>query len=109
MPIKDEFLYDDRWGSVGLDCSKCKYEKKVKKWPIDSGVYYCNFHHKSLDVEINLKGYKEGEWFCKNFENNGNIKKEVMDKFDGIKNNLEEKILYGFYGEDGFLKEVNLE
>ncbi len=108
MPIKDIFTYDGRWDSVGLDCSKCKNERKVEKWPVKNGEYYCNFHHKSLDAEINLEGYKEGEWFCKNFETDGSINKEVMGKFNNIKNKLEEKKLYGLYGDNGFLKEVDL-
>lgn len=85
------------------------YEQPLSKWTGITKRYRCRFHNLSLAVELNEKGFKEGEWFCKQFENNGRVNKSAFDKFNKMKEIFEEGILYGFYGEDGNLKETPFE
>lgn len=107
MPIKDTFSYTDRWDSVGLDCAFCKHQANSNKWPNLKRNYRCGLHNISLSIELGENGYKEGEWFCMNFNNNGRAFSEAVEHFESIKDRLVENTLYGFYGENGFLKEVS--
>ena len=105
MSIKDIFDYDDRWDSVGFDCSHCKY-KNDGDWPDIKKEYYCKKHMKYLTVVLDIKGFQKGEWFCKSFMNDGNANKRAFEKFNLIKKDLDEGVLYGFYGKNGCLKEI---
>ena len=107
MPIKDVFKYNDRWDSVGLDCSKCAHESPPNEWPDKNRVYCCKRNKISLAIVLNDSGYKEGEWFCKHFEDNGKVNRGAYKTFCQIKDQLRSDVLYGFYGGDGFLKEIN--
>ena len=68
VPLKDTFAYTARWDSVGLDCSYCSHFVGPAEWPDKARESRCRFHRISLAVEIGRNGYKEWEWFCKNFE-----------------------------------------
>lgn len=106
MPIRDTFKYTARWDSVGLDCSNCINEMNPNNWPDVNRVYSCKLHKIYLSVELNKEGYKEGEWFCKNFNNKGDANIEALKNFEAIRPKLSENVLYGFYGENGYLKEI---
>lgn len=106
MQKKDDFPHEARWNSVGLDCSQCKNQKSPNKWPDIHRVLSCNLHHFSLDVLLNKKGYQEGEWFCKSFENIGGANLKAVNHFENTKHQLMDDVLYGFYGDNGYLKEI---
>lgn len=107
MPIIDDFPYSGRWDSVGFDCSNCIHIKQPEKWPDVKNEYSCSFHKASLSMELNESKYKEGEWFCKDFENNGTANQKAFQHFQKIKGTLSNKVLYGFYNK-GILKEINI-
>jgi hypothetical protein len=103
--MKDPFSYSARWDSVGLDCSFCIHQKEVE-WPNKDRDYSCRLHGISLAATIASSGYKEGEWFCSSFENNGRVNMKAVNEFDSIKRQLKSNVLYGAYGENGTLKEI---
>lgn len=106
---KDNFERRGRWDSVGLDCSSCQYFKSPQSWPDKNHEIFCNFHKVSLDVELGKDGYKLGEWFCKNFEDNGESLKSAVAQFNKIKDLLDDNILYGFEKKGGDFKEIKLQ
>ncbi len=108
MPIKDGFSYASRWDSVGLDCQHCKYFYSPKEWPDENRVSFCKLHKVSLSIELNKEGYKEYEWFCKDFENTGKADENAVKYFESIKNSLQPRILYRLYGADGNLIEHDM-
>ena len=103
--MKDIFTYSARWNTVGLDCSFCKHEKSVE-WPNKNRDYACQLHRISLTPTITKDGFKEGEWFCSKFENNGKANVKAINEFESFRGELESNILYGAYGKDGILKEI---
>ena len=103
--MKDPFSYSARWDSVGLDCSFCKHQSKVD-WPNISRDYACKLHGVSLAREIGTNGYKEGEWFCSSFANNGEANPKAVSEFESVKSKLQSKVLYGAYGNNKQLKEI---
>ena len=103
--MRDPFLYSDRWDSVGLDCSYCNHEKQVE-WPNKDKDYACVKHSISLACTLMKNGYKEGEWFCSNFNNNGKVNEKALEQFKSIQPELNPEVLYGAYGTDGQLKEI---
>jgi len=105
MPVKDTFKYSARWDSVGLDCSNCVHFHGPKKWPDIKAESRCMKHNISLRIELNENGFKNGEWFCKSFEDNGSAFTPSFEHFTEIRPQLEENMLYGFYGPDGYLLE----
>jgi len=107
MPIKDTFPYSARWDSVGLDCSDCQYFRGPEKWPDTNRVSRCEFHHVSLALELQENGYKLWEWFCRDFA--GEAFPAALAHFHLIREQLEPKVLYRFYGTDGFLVEHKME
>ena len=68
--------------------------------------YACNFHGVSLAKELGSNGYKEGEWFCSSFSNNGEANPNAEREFESILSELVPKVLYGAYGSDNQLKEI---
>ena len=106
--VKNSFERQGRWDSVGLDCSSCQYFKSPSDWPDKKHEIFCNYHKVSLVVELGKDSYKMGEWFCKNFKDNGKSLQSAVAQFNMIKDILKQGILYciGKVGED--LKEVNL-
>jgi len=103
--MNDPFSYSSRWDSVGLDCSNCKYFGEPDKWPDMDKQTKCLFHNISLQRQIGTNGYKEGEWFCKDF-NNVNAQPKALAEFKFIKENLCANILYGVYGKGKQLIEI---
>lgn len=111
MMIKDTFPYLARWDSVGLDCSNCINFKGPENWPDKGKACSCKLYNISLAIELGENGYKLWEWFCKSFQNNTNESAFPMAiaHFENTKNELNEKVLYRFYSEDGYLKEYPFE
>jgi len=106
MSIKDTFNYEARWDSVGLSCACCQHQANDKDWPNVRHDYKCALHEVSLAVELKSSGYMEGEWFCRDFEDNGKSYPPALKHFIGIRETLPKNTLFGFYGGDGFLKEI---
>jgi hypothetical protein len=109
VTIKDPFSYSDRWDSVGLDCGCCVHQANGEHWPNTQRDYKCGLHNVSLRIELRESGYKEGEWFCKDFENNGNAHPKGVKELESIKPLLQVGVLYGCYAQNHFLKEVPFE
>lgn len=103
--MKDPFSYSARWGSIGLDCAFCIHQKEVE-WPNLKRDYSCLLHRISLAKEIGGNGYKEGEWFCSSFADNGCAHKKSVEEFNQVSNQLSKNVLYGAYGGDNRLKEI---
>lgn len=106
MPIKDTFKYEARWDSVGLSCAFCQHQANNKEWPNARRDYRCDLHDISLVAELDARGYMEGEWFCKDFEDNGKSFPPALKHFIEIRETLPKETLFGFYGTDRFLKEI---
>lgn len=106
MPIKDTFKYEARWDSVGLSCAFCQHQANDKEWPNVRRDYKCALHDVSLAVELKSSGYMEGEWFCRDFEDNGRSYGPSWKHFLEIRETLPQGTLFGFYGADGLLKEI---
>ena len=107
MPIKDPFSYSARWDTIGLDCSNCVYFIGPESWPDENRISRCSLHKLSLAFELRADGYKQGEWFCKNFEDNGAVKKAIIE-LDNIRDSLESQVLYGGYGREGICRKYHL-
>ena len=109
MTIRDPFSYSDRWDSVGLDCCQCVHFAGPEKWPDIQRISHCSMHKISLSVELARSGYKSGEWFCKDFKDDGKGRTSLkaLQEFNAVKDQLEPLKLYGAYGENGNLKEYN--
>jgi hypothetical protein len=108
MPIQDTFSYSARWDSVGLDCSTCKYFSGPGSWPDSGKESKCLRHRVSLEVELGENGYKQWEWFCVDYLDNGGFPESVRH-FNEIRNTLKAGILYRLYGRDGFLSEFSIQ
>jgi hypothetical protein len=109
MPVKDPFSYSARWDSVGLDCSNCIHFVGPVTWPDRERTSLCGLHNVSLAIELAKTGFKEGEWFCKDFADNGKANKKAIEELEKTRDLLLPKVLYGAYGKEGFLKEVPFE
>ncbi len=107
MAIRDPFSYSARWDSAGLSCADCVHFSGPSKWPDIEKISHCKLHKISLAIEIADDGRMEGEWFCKDFKDNGTGRTSptAQKEFDSIKDQLESKKLYGAYGNNGNLKE----
>ena len=106
--LKDSFDRNGRWDSVGLDCSNCLFLKAPAKWPDVKKEVFCNFHKLPLTVELGNDNYKQGEWFCKSFKDNGKSLKSAVKHFDEMKNLLSDGVLYRFEKKGEDFKEINL-
>ena len=122
MPVRDTFPYAARWDSVGLDCSQCRHFVGPPCWPDVAGLSRCTHHDLSLAVEHTPDGYERGEWFCRDFEASHPVEPQgllarllhrpatqvsaaALRHLDEVRGHLESEVLYGFYGDDGNLKE----
>ena len=66
-------------------------------------------HLRSLAIELGSNGYKDGEWFCKQYDDNGKTPIKSMADFNAIKPDLQDGILYcASHGRSDYLKEVSL-
>ena len=104
--MDDPFSYSARWDSVGLDCSNCNHQNTVE-WPNLKRDYACELHKVSLSIEVAENGYKEGEWFCLSFFDNGTSNSKSIKEFQTIKQHLDSTVLYGAYGKNKQLKEID--
>lgn len=105
--IKDIFSYSLRWDSIGLSCAGCNYFQGPPQWPDVDKQSRCVLHNISLAVQIGNNGYMTGEWFCSSFE--GRADERAYKEFLSLKPKLKKDFLYGGYGKDGNLKEVDYE
>jgi len=106
MTVEDPISYSARWDSVGLDCSYCVHQANGDHWPNTERDYKCGLHNVPLRVQLMESGYKNGEWFCKDFENNGRANRKALKELKTILVLLQAGVLYGCYGQDHLLKEV---
>ena len=122
MPVRDTFPYNARWDSVGLDCSYCRHFSGPVSWPDSGRVSCCRLHQLSLATELGPKGFKKGEWFCRDFaptapppppgiiarvfgRSEARPSAAALRHLDEMRDHLQPDVLYGFYGGDGNLKE----
>ena len=103
--MRDPFSYSARWDSVGLDCAFCVHQSEVD-WPNVKRDYSCLLHNISLAKELGGNGFKEGEWFCSSFTNDGSAYPKSIEEFSQVKEQLSPNILYGAYGDNKKLKEI---
>lgn len=108
MPVKDTFKYEARWDSVGLDCSDCLHFRGPSQWPDTARVSWCELHGVSLAIELGESGYKNMEWFCYDFADAGAFPSAVAH-LESVRQQLEPRVLYRFYGTDGYLVEHQME
>ena len=106
--VKDPFSYSARWDSIGLDCAFCKFFSGPKRWPDVKSEVFCNKHQVSLKYRLSVKKYLDGEWFCKHFDDVGRAFHKAEQEFESIRKNLDDSVIYGTYGDDGNLKEIQL-
>ena len=109
MPIKDTFEYAARWDSVGLDCADCQHFSGPPEWPDTARVSRCKLHKISLAIELRANGYKDMEWFCRDFADTGRAFPPAVSHLDRIRQSLQQRILYRFYGSDGYLVEHQMD
>ena len=103
--MNDPFSYSARWDSVGLDCAFCRHESATE-WPNLKRDYGCKLHSISLEKELGKNGFKEGEWFCSSYENNGKANPKALVELESIREQLAPQVLYGAYGANNQLKEI---
>ena len=104
--LRDTFPYEARWDSVGLDCSNCVHFRGPPQWPDVHRVSCCGLHKRSLAIELLSSGYKGGEWFCRDFRDDGSAFPKAAVHFAAEQARLVPEILYSFYGTDGELGET---
>ena len=111
MPVRDTFLYEGRWDSVGLDCSYCLHFIAPVAWPDEQRESQCGLHRLSLAIELGQDGFKSGEWFCADFAWNGDprARAQARAEFEVTLPELKRDVLYGLYGSEGYLLEHEFE
>jgi hypothetical protein len=109
MAIKNTFPFSSRWNSIGLDCSFCRHQAAEPRWPLVDRRYKCDRHGVPMAVQVGRDGYKVGEWFCSDFEDNGRAHPEAVAHFRGLKARLAPRVLYGLHTVDGHLSEISFE
>jgi hypothetical protein len=109
MMVKDPFSYSARWDTVGVDCAYCVYFAGPPTWPDIQRSSHCGLHKVSLAIELGCNGYKEGEWFCRDFNDNGRAYDKAIEELEAVKESLQTNVLYGAYGPGGCLKEIEFE
>jgi hypothetical protein len=65
--VHDDFPRLARWDSVGLDCAFCVHSRPPVTWPDTERALCCGLHRVSLAIELDARGFKNGEWFCADF------------------------------------------
>jgi hypothetical protein len=121
--IRDTFPRT-RWGSVGLDCADCSHFAGPPGWPDAERASRCSLHDLSLAAELDARGFKVDEWFCRDFDAAGHtiaqgplarlaglaptpsVSPDALAKLDEIRSELRSGVLYGFSGEGRNLKEI---
>jgi hypothetical protein len=105
MPLPDTFPYTARWDSVGLGCYCCAHFQGPDKWPDSARASRCALHGLSLTVELNASGFMEGEWFCRDFRDNGKAHAPAVQHLNEIRGSLQAGVLYRLHRADGNLGE----
>ena len=106
--MNDTFPHLGRWDTVGLDCSVCVHFSGPATWPDSARTSHCRHHGVSLEVELAENGYKEGEWFCSEYLDNGATVAAAAKHLAHVRPNLSPLILYCFVKLGGPLKEVSI-
>ena len=81
-------------------------------WPDLHRSYSCTLHNVPLRVELGQNGRLDGEWFCRDFEDDGRrmaADRPGIAEFESIKNLLEPQKLYRCDPGQSHLKEVSFE
>jgi len=104
--MDDTFPHLARWDSVGLDCSSCNHFNGPSSWPDRARLSSCKFHGASLALELDDVGFKLGEWFCREFSDNGKSHYSAVVHFAQIQSTLDPKVLYSFAALKAPLNEV---
>jgi hypothetical protein len=71
--------------------------------------YRCALHNVSLAAGIGPNGYMTGEWFCRDFVDNGRAYPAAVKHLETVRSQLPARVLFGFYGEGGNLKQMSFE
>ena len=95
MRIKNPFSHSGRWDSVGLDCEQCQHFVGPASWPDKARESCCTRHDVPLCRELNRSGHREGEWFCRDFSDNGRARAEALGEFLSVRVQLRPEVLYG--------------
>ncbi|WP_461507144.1 hypothetical protein [Rhodopirellula baltica] len=106
MAMKDTFPHLARWDSVGLDCSFCRHVSECD-WPNRNGDYRCNLHGISLTIQIANNGYKDGEWFCTAFADEGGAHPSAVEHLANSVDALDDNTLYRLSDGYGDLDEYH--
>ena len=106
--MNDPFSYSGRWGSLGLDCSNCAHFLGPDSWPDEQAVSSCKRHNKSLKLQLTDSGYKEGEWFCSSFSNDGTANAVAANEFEAVRPLLASGVLYRALGPSTDFFEIQL-
>jgi len=106
MAVRNKFLYNARWESAGINCTFCKYCELPEKWPDKERKLRCKKHNISLAIILTDNGFCNGEWICKDFEDNGRAFPEAVKIFkEKIKKDMQEGILYELGEGQKYLEE----
>jgi Protein of unknown function (DUF3592) len=104
-PLPDTFPYTARWDSVGLSCSHCAHFRGPDQWPDTARTSRCTLHGLSLAVELDGRGFMEGEWFCRDFKDGGKAHAQSVRHLDAIRGSLQTGVLYELHCIDRKLGE----
>jgi len=105
MPVDDPFSYRPRWDSAGVDCSDCRHFEPPPSWPDRNRVIRCGHHQVSLAFQLNAEGFKEGEWFCREFVDTGRSWDVAVEELGKVRGSLDPAKIYGASYGAGVLKE----
>ena len=103
--LPDTFPYTARWDSVGLGCAFCAHFEGPEKWPDAGRMSRCALHHIPLTIQLNRSGTLEGEWFCRDFKDNGKAHAPAVQHLNEIRDSLQAGVLYELGRPDGKLGE----
>ena len=106
--MDDTFPHLARWDSAGLDCSSCTHFAGPVSWPDVARISRCTLHRVSLELELDDSGYKLGEWFCREFSDNGKSHLSAVAHFAKVHSELTRGVLYGFRAPNVPFDEVAL-
>ena len=109
MAIIDTFSYDGQWDRVGLDCLNCIHFRGPEEWPDKALISSCNLHKRSLSIQLDENGFKNREWFCKEFKLQNGAKESAVAHFNEIRLSLPTGVLLGLHTGTGVLQEVPFE
>lgn len=111
MSVPDTFPHTGRWDSVGLDCAYCRHFVGPGSWPDREHVSRCGLHDLPLGIQLAADGYKDGEWFCRDFTAapGSRAANLAVAHLERVRVNLRPRILYSFKPAGGDLGEHDFE